>query len=143
MVKQIVQYMMETKDEGIYLEKNDNSFECWADADYSGLWNKDTAKYNLSTAKSRTGYVIWYTGCPIVWKSKLQTKVALSFTKSEYICLSTTLQDVIYMMQLLDNARELGIEDLQNTPTIHCKSFEDNLGAHKIARLPKMRPRTK
>ena len=28
-------------------------------------------------------------------------------------------------------------------PEIHCKAFEDNSGALEMARLPKMRPRTK
>jgi hypothetical protein len=28
-------------------------------------------------------------------------------------------------------------------PRVHCKAFEDNSGALKLARLPKLRPRTK
>jgi hypothetical protein len=28
-------------------------------------------------------------------------------------------------------------------PKVHCKAFEDNSGALEIARLPKIRPRTK
>lgn len=47
------------------------------------------------------------------------------------------------MMQLLEEAKEFGINDLQSLPSIHCKAFKDNEGAYKIARLPKMRACTK
>jgi hypothetical protein len=45
--------------------------------------------------RSRTGYVITYSNCPVIWASKLQTQVALSTTESEYIALSTALREVI------------------------------------------------
>jgi hypothetical protein len=32
---------------------------------------------------------------------------------------------------------------LNTTPRVHCKVFEDNAGAIEIAKVPKMRPRTK
>ena len=46
----------------------------------------------LST-HSRTGFVIYYAGCPIVWTSKIQTITALSTTETEYIALSSALQE--------------------------------------------------
>ena len=36
-----------------------------------------------------------------------------------------------------------GHTGLATRPSFHCKAFEDNSGALEIARLPKMRPRTK
>ena len=30
-----------------------------------------------------------------------------------------------------------------SVPKLYCKAFEDNLGAYELARVPKMRPRTK
>jgi hypothetical protein len=46
---------------------------------------------DIDTARSRTGYVIFYAGCPIIWKSKLQTQIALSTTKAESMALSAAL----------------------------------------------------
>jgi hypothetical protein len=101
------------------------------------------ADVDPSTAKSRTGFIITYGACPIVWASKLQTEVALSSTESEYNALSTATRDVIFLMQLVIEARRLDWKVFDGTPTVHCKAFEDNSGALEMARLPKMRPRTK
>jgi hypothetical protein len=65
----------------------DKGFDCCSDADFSGNYNHKTAADDPSTAKSRSGCVIFYAGCPIYWASKLQTEIALSSTKSEYISL--------------------------------------------------------
>ena len=142
-VKHIVKYLMTTKDQGIYLRPDDHSFDCWVDADFVGNWNKVNSDVDPSTAKSRTGYVINYGGCPITWASKLQTEVALSTTEAEYNALSTSLRDVIHLMQLVEEANKLGWNTHKGPPKVHCKVFEDNIGALEMARLPKMRPRTK
>ncbi len=63
-------------------------FKCYCDSDFSGLWNKEFAPVDPSTAKSRSGWVILYAGCPVSWASKLQSQVALSTTKAEYIAMS-------------------------------------------------------
>ena len=142
-VKDIGRYLLRTKSEGLILDPTNHSFECFTDSDYCGLWNEQTAVYDPMTARSRTGYIIRYAGCPVVWFSKLQTETALSTTEAEVIALSTALRDVIYLMQLLTEAKGRGIEGIVTTPVVHCKAFEDNSGAYEIARLPKMRPRTK
>ena len=49
----------------------EKSLECFVDADFCGNWNKLTATEDASTAKSRTGYVIRFAGCPIAWGSRL------------------------------------------------------------------------
>ena len=53
-----------------------------------------------STEKSRLCWVITYANCLILWGSKMQSKVALSTTKAEYIYLSSALWDVIPLMDL-------------------------------------------
>ena len=45
--------------------------EVYADADFIGNWNQSTAKYDVSTAKSSTGFLITFAECPIMWTSKL------------------------------------------------------------------------
>jgi hypothetical protein len=130
-------------DKGIICKPNDESFVVYCDADFAGTWNPDVAEFDKSTARSRSGYVIKYGNCPIVWASKLQTEIALSSTESEYVSLSQSLREVLPLMRLVT---ELALADFHlnaNTPKVHCKVFEDNSGALEMARTPKMRPRTK
>ena len=61
------------------------SIEVYVYANYAGNLNNDTAEYDTSTAKSISGYVLLYAGCPIIWSSKLQTQVAISITEAEYM----------------------------------------------------------
>jgi hypothetical protein len=139
-----VRYLIGTKDEGIILNPTTTSFDCFVDADFCGIWNPDTAEGDSSTSKSRrTGYVIKYAGCPIVWQSKLQRETALSTTEAEYIALSAALREVISLMELLKEAKAHGTPNVMVMPAIHCKVFEDNSGALAMAQVPKMRPRTK
>jgi hypothetical protein len=142
-VKRIVKYLIATKDKGIILNPQVHSFDCWVDADFVGNWDRVNADVDPSTAKSRTGYVITYAGCPIAWASKLQSDVALSTTEAEYNALSTSLREVIHLMQLVEEAKELGWTTFTGVPSVHCTVFEDNSGCLEMARLPKMRPRTK
>jgi hypothetical protein len=142
-VKRIGKYLLSTKDKGIIINPKQHSFDCWVDADFVGNWNRVTADVDPSTAKSRTAYIISYAGCPITWASKLQTEVALSSTEAEYNALSESLRHVRFLMQVVDEAKEVGWETFVGKPTVHCKVFEDNSGALEMVRLPKMRPRTK
>jgi hypothetical protein len=121
--------LLNTKDKVLILNPKDHSFECYVDADFLGNWNRATADVDPSTAKSRTAFIIRYAGCPVTWASKLQTEVALSSTESEYNALSESLRSVIYMMQLVDEAKGLGWKTFEGKPTVHCKVFEDNSGA--------------
>ena len=91
---------------------------------------------------SRTGYVIQYANCPIIWSSKLQSEIALSTTEAEYIAFSQCLRDVI---PLIDFLKELGktIPFLDEAPVLHCTVHEDNRGCIDLVETPKMRPRTK
>ena len=91
---------------------------------------------------SRTGYVIFYANCPIIWCSKLQTEIALSTTESEYIALSQSLRDVIPLINLLREMQSV-LSFTTDTPTVHCTIFEDNKGCIDLVNSPKMRPRTK
>eukprot|EP00957_Ditylum_brightwellii_P017758 1337397-Ditylum_brightwellii.AAC.1 len=56
----------------------EQSFKVYADADFIGNCHKGTATEDPSTAKSQSGYVVCYTGCPLIWASKLQTQISLS-----------------------------------------------------------------
>jgi hypothetical protein len=47
------------------------------------------------------------------------------------------------MMSLLKEMRSFGIPISSTIPTIYSKLFEDNAGAIQLAKVPKMRPRTR
>ena len=90
----LVRYLMRSRDVGIRFSPNPNKgFECYCDAKFSGKLNKDGAAHDPSTAKSRSGWIIFYAGCPVIWASKLQSQVALSTTEAEYTALSMSLRD--------------------------------------------------
>ena len=57
----------------------------FADADFAGLWDKKSVEEDVSTAKSRSGYILTFAGCPVLWAPKLQTQIALSTTEAECI----------------------------------------------------------
>ena len=142
-IKRIVRYLIGTRDKGITVNPTDNHFlQCYVDADFCGLWTKDTAD-DPSSVRSRTGYVLMFCGIPLLWVSKLQTEVALSTVEAEYIALSQSMRDLIPTRQLLLDLSEI----FQLVPQDKMKSistvFEDNTGATELARCPKMRPRTK
>lgn len=140
----LAKYLKGTASKGIILQPDPSkSLEVWADADFCGNWFPKTAQKDPSTSKSRTGYVITYAGCPIAWSSTLQTLATLSSTEAEYVALSTALRHAIPLMELLKELQRNGFDIFTDVPRIFCKAFEDNAGALEMARLPKMRPRTR
>jgi hypothetical protein len=91
----------------------------------------------------KAGGSFFYAGCPLSWASKLQSQIALSTTKAEYIVMSQALRDVIPVMNLLQEMREQNFKVVCIKLYTYCKVFEDNAGALELARLPKLCPRTK
>jgi hypothetical protein len=142
-IKHLGRYLLGTRDKGLLLNPdNDKSFECYVDADFSGNWDKRIAAEDPNTAKSRHGFVIKYGGAPIYWASKLQTQYALSTAESEYIGLSAAtryVKSVMYLLEEIDSK----VTPVTTVPTIKCHVFEDNSAALEIAKVPKMRPRTR
>ena len=120
---------------------NSEGLEVFVDADFAGGFDKAVAE-DPASAYSRTGFVIKHAGCPIIWKSKLQTEIALSTTEAECIALSTALREVMPIMHFL---REVSaVMDIPEcNKSMKCTVFEDNNGALEMAKTPKMRPRTK
>jgi len=143
-VEHIGKYLLGTRNEGIFIQPDKtSSIDVYVDADFVGNWNRSTAQLDESTSKSRTGYIIKFANCPIIWSSKLQTLQGLSTTECEYMALSQSLREAIPLMQLLAEMKRTGFNIYSNVPRVHCKAFEDNSGALELARLPKLRPRTK
>jgi Reverse transcriptase (RNA-dependent DNA polymerase) len=103
-VKRIGRYLLYTKDRGIVCHPDDSSITCYSDASFLVEWEK-TRSEDPITARSRSGYVLMYARCPIIWSSRLQTEIAHSATEAEYISLSHSLKEVTALMYLLQELK--------------------------------------
>jgi len=142
-VEWLCRYLAGTRDKGLIYDPKDQSFDVYVDSDFAGNWDPEEAPNDADTARSRTAYVIMYAGCPILWGSRLQSLIALSSTEAEYYALSTATREVIPVMELAKEMKQLGFDVGTTEPKVHCKVFEDNSGALEIATVHKVRPRTK
>jgi hypothetical protein len=80
----LVHYLKKTRGLGLKFKPDPKKgFECYCDANFSGNWNKAFAAVDPSTAKSRSGWIIFYARCPVSWAFKLQSQVALSTTETK------------------------------------------------------------
>jgi hypothetical protein len=115
----------------------------FADADFAGLWGAEKPTDSTS-AKSRSGYLITIGGTPVIWSSKMQTKIALSTCEAEYIALSMAMKVLLPLRELfksLSKALKISRDEVAKV----CAVWEDNDAALKLATLqfPNMTPRTK
>ena len=132
-----------TRDKGMIISPTDDTgLEMYVDADFSGNWKKDESN-ERDSARSRHGYVIRYNNCPILWKSQLQSEIALSSTESEYIGISHGLRDAIPIMEILKEMKIYGFPIGCTKSKLRCRVFKDNSGAIEMAKVHKYRPRTK
>ena len=69
-------------------------------ANFTGGWDKADSE-NPEAFLSRTGYVLMYANCPVLFCSKLQTEIALSTTEAEYIALSQATRELLPFINLL------------------------------------------
>ena len=84
---------------------------------------------------SITGFVIYFCGAPISWKSKIQRSVTTSSTESEYIAIADVVKEIMYIRNLL---RSIGIQ--VGLPVV---VNVDNLGAMYISKNAGSAVRTK
>jgi hypothetical protein len=132
-------YLTHTKDRGIVYEP-DNSIgiECYVDADFVGGWNTTTTA-DADNVMSRTGFVITYINCPIYWASHLQTEIALSTAKAEYIAMSSALHGVIPLITLMKELHTIFPVHIIK-PNFFCKVHEDNQSTITMAKSDKFTP---
>ena len=142
-IRWVARYLKGTRSKGLILNPNEKGLEIYVDADFSGNWDPKNPEQDRDTARSRHGYIIMYHGCPVIWKSQLQTEISLSSTESEYIGLSYALREAIPIMEFMKELKRLNIKMHNTIPRVHCKVFEDNSGALEMAKIHKYRPRTK
>jgi len=64
------------------------------DSDYAG---------DLDKCHSITGYVFTFAKGSVSWRSTLQSAIALSTTKVEYIAITKAFKEAIWLYKLIDN----------------------------------------
>jgi len=64
------------------------------DADFAGLWNREDHNDD-NCVKSRTGYVLSISSCPVLGIIPHQDEIALSTNESEYVELSMSMRDLL------------------------------------------------
>jgi hypothetical protein len=124
-IKIIVRYLAGTINKGIiFSPAKDLKLDAWSDSDFAGLHGSEHQD-NPVSSKSRTGYIIFFGNCPLVWRSSLQTEAATSTFHAEYVALSTCAKVIIW---------------IQIVPT---KIFEDNSSAYLLANNHQLTPRSR
>jgi hypothetical protein len=89
--------------------------------------------------KSRTGYIITFANCPILWNSKLQSEIVLSTTEAKYISILQAMRDLIPMRTILPELSPAFGYSVQQATT-HSTVFEDNKGCVGLIAATTMRP---
>jgi hypothetical protein len=105
-VKRIGRYLLGNRTQGVTFRADSSSLVCYTDASFLGEWLKETAEHDPITARSRTGYLITYANCPLIWSSKLQTEITHSATEAEYVALSQSLKEVTALMLLMEELKK-------------------------------------
>ena len=112
----LIRFVLSTKDYGLKF-KLIKSIRKWV---LKALSDSDFAS-NEETRISIFGYVIYFCGIPIAWRSKGMKSVVLSTTEAEYMALSEVLKELKFIVQLLQT---MNITD-ELPITVHV----DNVGA--------------
>ena len=98
----ILRYLKGTMDKGtIFRPSSSFTLDLYVDADYAGLYGQEDAR-NPDSVKSHTGYIILLNGCPVVWKSVLQTHISQSTLEAEYSALTYALKTFVPLQRILN-----------------------------------------
>ena len=124
-VKRIMRYLKYSVDKKLCLGGKNITLTGYCDADWGG---------DSSTRKSTMGYVFFVGEGAISWNSKRQPTVALSTTEAEYMAVSQSAKEAIWLQQLM---ADVGCMQVEGT-TIMC----DNQGCIALAKNPKHHSRT-
>ena len=132
-IKMIIRYLKCTINKGTIIHPTGTlQLDCWVDATFRNLYHIDL-DHKPSATKSRTGYIITLGGCPLLWKSQLQSTIALSTQEGEYCTLSQAMRTLIPIRAiLLEISSTLSLPPSM-TASICSQVFEDNNGALLLA----------
>lgn len=127
-VKRVFRYLQGTKKIKLcYSRDGASEIQAYSDAD----WANDP-----NDRRSVTGYLLMMQGGPISWSSKRQQTIALSTTEAEYMAVSATTQEVMWMKGLNS---ELQPKTKSDPVIIYC----GNQSAIHLGMTNSYHPRTK
>lgn len=127
-VKRIFRYLKGTVNyKLIYCKEGNEELECYSDAD----WGNE-----LEDRHSISGSCLKLMGGLVSWICKRQRTVALSTVEAEYMALSTTVQETLWLKNLMN---EIEADNNSRTTTVYC----DNQGAINLAKNNVTSARTK
>ena len=98
----------------------------YCDSDFAG---------DADNRKSISGFIIYFCGVPISWRSRGQKSVTLSSTEAEYVAISEIATEILYIAGIL---KFLEVE-IEHPIVIHV----DNIGAIYLAERATSSTRTK
>nr|GEY37770.1 retrovirus-related Pol polyprotein from transposon TNT 1-94 [Tanacetum cinerariifolium] len=124
-VKRILRYIKGISDVALCFGESYVIVKGYVDSDYAGV---------LDGSKLTNGFVFTLCGRTVSWVSKLQSVVAMSTIKAEYVAAAQASKEAVWLKMLLE---ELGHE--QEKITLFC----DNQSALYLARNPTFHSKTK
>ena len=126
--KQVLRYLGTTRNLGIVFRRSGNpELLGYTDADFAN---------DVSTRKSVSGFVFLLAGGPISWASKKQSIVAQSTLEAEYVAMSTTVREAVWLRRMY--------AEVFNTPrAAPTNIFGDNQGALLLAGKDVINAKTK
>lgn len=95
-VEWILRYLKGSSDVSLVFQKEtiESQLIGYVDSDYAG---------DLDKRRSLTGYVFMLLGCAISWKAVLQSTVALSTTKAEYLATTEAAKEALWLRGLVSD----------------------------------------
>ena len=126
----VINFVLETKTLGLWMVlivKNGIwKLEALSDSDFVN--DKDT-RYSLY------GYIIYFFGNPVAWKSLSMKSIVLSTTEAEYVAVSEVVKEIKFLYQML--------RSMEIKVPLPIKIQVDNVGAIWLANNSSVSERTK
>ncbi|MCO5586459.1 hypothetical protein L7F22_040399 [Adiantum nelumboides] len=123
-VKHVLRYLKGSASKCLRFGSNDASIVGYTNLDYAGC---------VDTRQSKSGYVFFFAGAPMSWRSCIQNCSSSSTIEAEYVAISSSSKEAMWLSRLV---QDLGI--LQ-TPVLHC----DSQSAIALAKNPLFHSKSK
>ena len=129
-LRRVAKFVLDTKDLGL----------CIVPTMSDGIWHLEALSdsdfaNDKETRISVCGYIVFFCGVPIAWKSKSMKSVVLPTAEEEYVAVSEVVKEIKFLYQLL---RSMEIKIL-----LPIKIKVDNMGAIWLANNSGVSERTK
>jgi hypothetical protein len=143
-LKHIGRYIKQTLERRMIMNLSTDIYkiDAYPDADFAGMY-EHKKPVDPSCVKSHTGFVITFAGFHILWKSQLQTEIALSTMEAKFIALLACYKDLFPIINMVES-----VTCQVNLPigeTTMISVHEDNSGALVLVKTlpPQFTPQIK